>query len=317
MKYLVISLLTLAQGLAAVAQTYTYRPFPTDSTVWGVVHDNSYNFAQYVNYYEMKGDTVINGMTYSKIYFHPDPLDPLFNPVVQNPYCFLREDTSKKVFVKYPFGTGADTSEMVIYDFNLAIGDTFKVQLVYSPSDTLKFLVTSFSTGTGIDLQERRGTEVQPLIEELNWFGLCGPFGWTEEMGSPWGPFYNGMPPSTCGGDPTDGYFLSCIKVRDVMILDAVEGGGCDVVVDLNETSTSEISLLPFPNPVIDISTVKLDGKYLLIEIFDLKGGKVITLDTQGKPSIDLLRDDYPEGLYHIKAVTMEGVCHTGRFVVN
>ncbi len=68
----------------------------------------------FVNY-RYEGDTVLAGVTYRKLF----PGGPKY---------FIREDTvQKKVFIKAYGLQYVDTNEMVLYDYNLNLGDTMRV----------------------------------------------------------------------------------------------------------------------------------------------------------------------------------------------
>lgn len=70
----------------------------------------------------MSGDTIIDGRFYSKIYQNTwlNP-DSSFNPATATYYAALREDSTKKVFVR----TYIDSTDVLLYDFSLETGDTF------------------------------------------------------------------------------------------------------------------------------------------------------------------------------------------------
>ena len=91
-----------------------YHPFPADSAQWSVRHTINSPFSQFSYQYKMKGDTVINSITYHKIYYSTDLG---YSSPNQTLNCFLREDTTKKIFVKYPYSSGYDTTEFMLYDW--------------------------------------------------------------------------------------------------------------------------------------------------------------------------------------------------------
>ena len=56
----------------AKATAQTYIPFPTDSAQWSVGHTQYTPLSQTAFQYKMKGDTLLNGIIYHKIYYSHD-----------------------------------------------------------------------------------------------------------------------------------------------------------------------------------------------------------------------------------------------------
>ncbi len=108
----------------------TYYPLPLDSATWTV---ERYEWGQLPNldecitrYYGYGGDTVINNLTYGKLYGNNLPADYPYTDVAFNfptatYVAAVREDTSKKVWII----NAGDTTGILYYDFALNIGDTF------------------------------------------------------------------------------------------------------------------------------------------------------------------------------------------------
>jgi hypothetical protein len=118
MRKLCIIIILLISKLI-IAQIYI--PFPNDSAEWDFTASCNppCNITTNIHPTQIlqKGDSVKNGLTYHKLYSNT-----IF-------YCLYRE-FAKKIYVKYPINSpyGNDTSEFVLYDFNLNIGDTFTIK---------------------------------------------------------------------------------------------------------------------------------------------------------------------------------------------
>jgi len=132
------------------AKTQTYYPFPDSNAVWVSYLECQDSDAQCINldsariYYD--GDTVINGYNYKKLrasvakYSYYDPFCMCGGSAVQDGWLgFLRQDIpNRKVYLKnYPINPNdpfspCDTSEVLLYDFTLNIGDTLKGPLAIS-----------------------------------------------------------------------------------------------------------------------------------------------------------------------------------------
>lgn len=109
------------------AQTNVYHPFPADSANWDVQHNDNYPAGWgciSTFHYAMLGDTVIGGQPYNKIYRNNTAFvvtDSSFNMATASYVAGLREDTVKRVWAV----NAGDTAAKLLYDFSLAVGDSF------------------------------------------------------------------------------------------------------------------------------------------------------------------------------------------------
>ena len=130
MKKILIVLLFFTP-FTAKAQSSVYHPFPEDTATW--VSDFFYNTCfGYCGslYYEMKGDTLIGNQTYNKVFkregeFHYVTTPP--NAIVGGNFngCSyvggIRQDVATKSVY---FRDSSMVTDTLLYDFNLAVGDT-------------------------------------------------------------------------------------------------------------------------------------------------------------------------------------------------
>lgn len=101
-----------------------YVPFPTDSAAWAeefAFADNGEIYNEGRRFHYLLGDTIINGIEYSKVFQTEDYIFMGFNPWPNELMTFLREE-DKRILLVNP----GDSCERVLYDFNLSIGDTLK-----------------------------------------------------------------------------------------------------------------------------------------------------------------------------------------------
>ncbi|MBC7864965.1 MAG: hypothetical protein IAF38_18470, partial [Bacteroidia bacterium] len=106
----------------------TYYPFATDSATWTVVEYGYGTIPPQTGtwHYGMAGDTIFNGLLYSKLYVNQGSLgsvnpEPVFNLQTATYLGAIREDSTKKIL----FRKWSDTIEILRYDFSLNVGDTF------------------------------------------------------------------------------------------------------------------------------------------------------------------------------------------------
>lgn len=137
MKYWLLFLLLLS-GFAAQAQTSVYHPFPESNAVWNYYHSylcqsngditDTYSIT-------LSNDTVINGQTYHKLE------TPYTQRVLQGSCtnatniityqgAIRQEISNKKVYFCPP--DSLTTSEFLLYDFNMQVGDTVKGYITQS-----------------------------------------------------------------------------------------------------------------------------------------------------------------------------------------
>ena len=135
MKRLISVLLLAFSFLSSHAQTSSYTPLDLDTSCYWIqsYYDHHGTNPTYTVtgevFQHVEKDTFILGKKYLKIVGHPslpmvgtsNGFGPFRRYNCYNPTIFLREDTiTKKVYKFYPF----DTSEHVLLNFDLSVGDT-------------------------------------------------------------------------------------------------------------------------------------------------------------------------------------------------
>lgn len=278
----------------ATINAQTYIPFPTDSAQWSVRH--IYNNSQSANslQYKMKGDTLLNGITYHKIYFS---LDLAYNSPNQTLHCFVREDTTKKVFVKYPEGSGIDTSEFMLYNFNVAVGDTVTIRLLNFTTDSIYKLAVSNISPYPTLVDTRKYYKLQSVGPA---FWSCAVFGldWVEGMGAWFSPFYNEIPQWGCD---SAGYEISCFWHKGNYVLG---GTSCDYETGIGEINGSNYQSHVYPNPAqnsinfeVNFETKDLTNSYLIIT--DIVGQQMSKYNIAAKDfPVIINTEPYSNGIY-------------------
>ncbi|MFY9310413.1 MAG: T9SS type A sorting domain-containing protein [Bacteroidia bacterium] len=244
-----------------------YRPFPTDSAQWSIRHTIGTPFDQTSFQHKMKGDTLLNGIVYHKIYYSTDLAYSSPNEIL---HCFVREDTTKKVFIKYPIDVGVDTTEFMLYDFNLQVGDTTTIRLFYPTDSLFKLVVTNVDSNLFLT-EYRKYIGLQPIGGWM-WGGGCDDsFSWTEGLGCNIGGFlYNEFPANAC----FEGYVydLVCFWHKGVYVFG---GTYCDYETGTKEIETNDFNLLLYPNPATDELNIVFNdttATTAIVEIHDLFG---------------------------------------------
>jgi len=287
-----------------------YVPFATDSAQWSIIKWNNFNYFQ-TTQYKMKGDTVINSINYKKIY---SGIDLLYNSVNDTLHCFLRED-SRKIYVKYPLSAGVDTSELLLYNFNLELNDTFQVRLFHYTTDSVFDFsvqaINKYSTNSGF----RTIYQLRPLTQNTDVWGLqCEiTFDWIEGIGAWIGPFYNEIPQHQCNNYA---YEYGCYWEKGTYILGANWGNSCDNNTGIEDYADS-YGIKIFPNPVIEVSEIKWEN-YIIekIELYNSKGILLKKHQVIKQNYYQINRREYAAGLYFIKLTTKEGKLLAKKFLI-
>ncbi|HXB10495.1 MAG TPA: T9SS type A sorting domain-containing protein [Bacteroidia bacterium] len=134
------------------AQFNIYHPFPDSNAVWA---EDSFNCSCGMgcgvegNDFIVKGDTVVNGLTYHKVYKNGGfiswcGLSGGGYYYSYNFYGAYREDTSRHIYACCTPYLGSHDS--LLYDFNLKIGDTLKQYDVHGPLVSYPFTVHSIDS---------------------------------------------------------------------------------------------------------------------------------------------------------------------------
>ena len=280
-KFLYHTLLMSALFVSSSASSQ-YVKFPLDSAVWRV---NYYNFQgcppgpqpNAIYQYTYDGDTVINGMIYSKVYS-----SGISNCLTLGFCGSLRDDTlNKKVF----FIFSDSTSEQVLYDFNLNVGDT--VHDIYNIGwiHTVNSIDTVIYGGLSrkrIEYTFTDGTRNGPFIVEGigNVGGLLAPL-----------------------EAPQAGFEMTCFSFRGVPIYPD-SSANCILINNVSDTEKNKISVSISPLPITEVSYVTLEnGQAKYAEVIDVFGKFVNHFNCENN-KIVLRRIDFSAGIYFCKIIS-------------
>jgi hypothetical protein len=273
-------------------ETYNY---PSGSDCSGT----SDHFNYYVN-----GDTVINANSYKKIYkkgvlWLSSMGCLLYNPTPytnSSPSFFVRSSGKKMFHV----GNGSDTTEHLLYDFNLSLGDTLPVTFT-NPSSNGNVIVTDIDTITTAFGPRQR-------------FELNGPSGnqyLYEGIGAT-GGFIEDIFPMYLSGS----HELLCFSLNDVRYVPS-PGSTCDITTGIS-AYPDQGTLQVFPNPFQLQTTISLNhtadnAQFIL---YNGKGEKVKTLEFSGN-KVMVTRDALKAGLYYYQITEGSGTVSAGKLMLN
>jgi hypothetical protein len=278
----------------SIAQTY--QPFPTSNAVWreesGGLRFN--NCADYQ--YTITGDTNIKNLTYHKlqktgVQYLQDQNEFCTKIISKNinhySGCFRNDIISKRVYLIRP----NDTSESLLYDFSLNIGD-------------------SLPASRGLKVKTIDSVYLNGVYHKRFSFGDC--YGRKrypiEGIGGTFGLLF----PYYCHFE--HGYELLCFKVNNQPIYPD-NSTSCSLAKWLGQKSTSNISLSIYPNPSSNKFFIQLNNqtiKYNKLEIINSNGQKCLSMPVDvGSEPVEVNIEKLTKGLYLVKLMNEQGYIFT------
>jgi hypothetical protein len=283
-------LLILFAGLSLFlrGQTSVYHPFPDSNAVWNF---DSYQYCgqgwdRWRHEYSivMTGDTMINEATYRKLEVPISIISSngqcnMFGTWIQPGYYAgsIRQDTAARKVYIVPRN---QTSEQLLYDFNLQVGDIIYGYLFYYMAN----IVESIDSVLVGDTYRKRWN-----INE--YYDIY----FVEGIGSSYG-LIQPLPP---GVDAPD-YYLTCFRQNDIPLFpEAITDCETITYVDYPVSRSNPVKI--FPNPS--------SGKFILeaempvsVEIYNAFGMKVLIITpTDFQNSIEIDLTGFPKGMYLAK----------------
>ena len=289
---LIIFFLTLT---LCFAQTDIYYSFPTSNAFWGDDGGNLFNTNLcYNTRYGIIGDTLIDGISYKKIF-------SLYDSTLTNPqskyYVSIREE-NKKIYTVI-----GNHPETLLYDFNLQAGDTinYNYSLSFNQTDSFSRFVDKVDTVLLKDGKYRKRWIFIPLSNPPNYStvdtviegigSICG-IGLLNPLKNAW----------ATNGD----YFkFICFKQNDTVFY--LNNPNCDhcfckLLTSMNEIH-EQLKINIFPNPFSEITTLKCDIYFTdaTLYIYNLLGQQLSQIHEINGNSFTFNRMNLKSGLYFIQ----------------
>lgn len=260
----------------------TYSPFDFDNGLWQEEYYNmqyTRSIYNYINY----GDTILNNLTYHKLYrvgrgTYAYGITP---PIPWSSFSasvgFIREDNNKRVYLY----SGNGTSEQLLYDFNIALGDTIPIPPIDFTFDSA--VVTAVDTVLVCSTMRKRyklapvGTT---LLHDLYW---------TEGVGSTHGliPRYNSFESG----------------VIDVCYSDSNCMPPCPIILStslVKEQALNQANI--YPNPSSKTSLLQLNNKATSTKIQIINNlGLIVFTKTTNKQEETLDLSQWSTGIYYVR----------------
>ena len=280
-------------SLLNLVKAQSYYPLPTQNALWTVYEWDEYGGGYDDKIYTVNGDTLINALTYTKIFKLNDY--PTIYDTIKTLHCLMRQDSlAKKIwFIRYYLG---ETTEKLGFNLSVAIGDTVSLP--------------AFDYGNVGDSIFILGTKNPDLVDILP-NGKRTYFGFSSELfpGRTLG-FIEGI---TCMSntfpdrfyywDPFHQSYTPCVYQNNAYIWPAssfpIDTTHCGFnlvqIKDLNSTS-----IRIYPNPANNYCVLELPESIRNFELnlIDLFGKSLLALKPSASEYVNLDVSNYPSGIY-------------------
>ena len=316
MKKLLLSFCLLIISLSGFAQTNVYHPFP-DSAFWRVdyVYDDPWQYPYYVNncfQYYIAGDTLINSYIHKKIFrsyvlYNVVSWTPPVNPPGPPDSGYVGALKDDSIANKTFFVFKNTTTDSLLYDYNLIVGDTMKGFI--SPYPSIYDMVVLSIDSVLIKGQYRKKWNFAHFNNDSTYF--------IEGIGSNAGLI---EPLNTYAIDFKYRY-LVCVKDSTGTLFTSSHSSamGCNLIV----SGTNEIDLINncsiFPNPFTTSTTIQtsINLKSATLNIYNALGQEIKTINNISGKEITLQRDNLPEGIYFIRLREDDKIIANGKLIIS
>jgi hypothetical protein len=264
--FIVISLLSAVSGFSIESE------LPDSSFIW-TIRSIGWGNCQGVNTYMISGDTVIAGKQYKQILHSPDSI---YDGSSSMYFCAVRDSANLWFFVP-----GGDSSEYILYDWNVAVGDTVELNNPWADGKVDALIISKDSVLVEDEYKMRLGIGVrQGELWEY----------WIEDIGCLSGLFYSSFFIFDIG------FELSCTYSNGDFYhnFGYAEFCGCWPKTDVEYWDTDSPILL-YPNPSIGsvyvsnnspkelhISFYKMDGQCMKQMVLFGNESKSVKFETKG-----------------------------------
>jgi hypothetical protein len=289
------TLTTLILSLVALSSTAQVPAYFANYPEWRQTSDcaDGYPCIEKQNYvYYINGDSTIGGLTYQKLYkrgvathqwFSSPPIPDYCNTSwTFNEFSSLVRQEERKIYIRQ-----WDENEALLYDFDLAVGDTLPITWNQWHENIVVISIDSLWVGDAYRKVFNLSEQSSPQLIE----GIGHAAGFAE-------PF---PPTLECG------YMLSCYALNGTTCYPD-EGEPCDLTVDVGKV-TNAYSIKSYPNPACNQATLVFENPEIIKKVSAINiSGQVSELNFKqlNKNSIMVDLTDLAKGFYLIRINNLE-----------
>ena len=270
------ALLLVAGGFSAKAQV---APFPSQNASWSV-----YSFSNYQSdtlAYYLEGDTLLYGDNWSKLFRR--------NLQGETNYCGAIRDSNGIVEIKLP-----EEEKRLLYDFTLAVGDTFPYPLFHFGWDVYTAMVVE-----QIDtVQLANGEFRREIVSNMVTSGIYEEVQerWIEGIGSIHGPLFP-LNPKLLAVEVNEEFTLVCFSENDELLYHNPRFASCLTTTNVVDNDETDIYAKIYPNPFTDFFTLDNPDAETHLMIYDCMGRVCMEKELQPGHHVINMQNN-PAGIY-------------------
>lgn len=306
-KYLTLLIILIITSGSVQSQTSLYHPFPDSNATWCCTYYFTVSADCYDGYstYTMWGKQMINNIWYNKIlvydsaeHYHCQPPNYLGTTITTDT-LFIRQDSSLK---KVWFYDSASSSDKILYNFNLSVGDTLDSTKVHFGNNGF----TAPKIITSIDSVLINGT----YRNRYNYNNSCTFSPTDTSIIEGIGALHGFIYPPSCFEFL---FFLNAFHQNNTLYYGNSTAQCYDFTSGIAE-AVDKLNISVYPNPTKDELTITLSQfQKAKLEIYNSIGEKIYTQHIT--VSNKLQTSNWHEGIYFIRITSGEKIV-TGKFVV-
>ena len=269
-------------------------PIPAEGAEWNntIIQTDTQGPTQGTTRLQAKGDTIINNLTYSKLfttwgssYFQTGECEFHFlsTSYINRYEGAIRTDDDYRVSYINP----SETEPIILYDFSRSVGDSVLISKLNNPYFAYVMQIDTIMVG---DNPRKQMT-------------MEGMYGWEDTWIEGIGSLYGLLTTEMRSWEFTD-YELTCYKENNTPLFSSHPTcTRCDIATTIESDILHE-SITVFPNPANDYILIKSDdvSDIGLVEIFDFAGKVVLTYQaTQLAREYRIGIEELSEGFYVVR----------------
>jgi len=235
---------------------------------------------------------------------------------------FIREDSTKNIYFKNYL------SEVLLYDFNVNIGDIVDIACPYINPYSMQFEFFKYLQMIVFSIDSVETNEGLKKRIKLN--PICTTeyeTHWIEGIGDMSGILNSTVGSIFCGGDSLVGTgtggsvdeLLCCKEDSSLLFINSFYNT-CYYysTAGINEPVKNKFDLNIYPNPIVDVSTIEISdrqSRLKQIEIHNLSGKIVKSIITK-ENTITIKRNDFQSGFYIYKVLIDNNMQKCGKLIM-
>ncbi len=279
------------------AQTNLYHPFPESAASWNFHYNLYCNGGNSDELYSIliSGDTIIQSQTYHKLdipYIKSNNSGICDHKMNGYQGAFRQDKVNRKVYFIRP----SETTEQLLYDFTLQVGDT------------VKGVLASF-TGYSDTVKSIDSVQVGDTYRKRWIINSCYNINLIEGIGSTYGLI---NPSPGCATDLMD-YSLTCFQQNSESLYPDFKTN-CDLISSSGPVNMISDQVIVYPNPSDGLITIELneEGSYS-IQLVDILGNILLVKEINKQQKTEIC--DTPSGMYFLRIIDKDKNIQTVKII--